>query len=196
MFFENTARFLQSGVDGPVPSVWYGTNALDGDAYPWLQAPVGSIYHYINGQNQKMYQKMTTTSGGHDSEWALLGGRGVLVDRVLYTDFTDGTAAVGTYTMSQALPAGAVVEHVLLQAVTGFTGNVSAVLTVGDGSTVDRYNTGTPSIFTTAAAIDMGAVSGTAFSATAITPKLTATVNSDWTAVAAGALPIKIFYMF
>ena len=194
MFFENTARFLQSGVDGPVPSVWYGPLALDGDAYPWLQAPVGSIYYYINGQNQKMYQKME--SAGRDSDWALVGGMGVIVERVLVSDFTDGGAAVGTYTSTQVIPAGAFVLRTVLTDVTGFTGDTSCALTVGDGTTADRYNTSTINIFATAVALDGGAVSGTAVHAAAKSPVLTATSGSDWGAVTAGALTLKIFYMF
>lgn len=194
MFFENTARFLQSGIDGPVPSVWYGPLALDGDAYPWLQAPLGSIYYYISGTNQKMYQKME--NAGRDSDWALVGGMGVIVERVLYSDFTDGGAAVGAYTSAQSIPAGAYVLRTVLTDVTGFTGNSSCVLTVGDGATADRYNTSTINIYTTVAALDGGAVSGTAVHTAAKSPVLTATSASDWTAVTAGALTLKIFYLF
>lgn len=194
MFFENTARFLQSGIDGPVPSVWYGPLALDGDAYPWLQAPLGSIYYYISGASQKMYQKVETA--GRDSDWALVGGMGVICERVTLADFTDGGGAAGTFTSTQVIPVGAFVHHVTLTDVTGFTGDTSCTVTVGDGTVANRYNTGTPSIFATAAFVDAGAVSGTAIHAAAKSPVITATSNSDWGAVTAGALTLKVFYIF
>ena len=77
----------------------------------------------------------------------------------------------------------------------GQTG-VVGTLTVGDGTTADRYNTSTINIFATAVALDGGAVSGTAVHAAAKSPVLTATSGSDWGAVTAGALTLKIFYMF
>lgn len=114
---------------------------------------------------------------------------------VSFDQFTDGGSTAGTLDLNVSIPAGAVFARTLVTAVTGFTGDTSATLVVGDGSDVDRYNTGTPSVFTTAAAgVDMGAPSGTLFHSAAITPKLTVTSNSDFTAVEAGALTITLFW--
>jgi len=111
---------------------------------------------------------------------------------ILYSDFTDGGAAAGTYTCLFTLPVGFFMERCWLTDVTGFTGDSTATITVGDGSTADRLNTGTPSVFTAASYIDLGAVSATPLVSTAFRPVITITEDSDWGDVTAGALTIKV----
>ena len=192
MHLEPEPRFWESGVNGPAPVLWYGANAVDGDAHPWVQAPRGSIY-CITGAQARYFVK--NENAGHDSDWCALGGMHTIVQRVTYSQFTDGGAAVGTLTLDGTIPAGAYVLRTVVVNVTGFAGDTSAALTVGDGTTADRYNTSTINVFADAAALDGGAVSGTAIHATAKTPKLTITSGSDWGAVTAGALTVKIFYL-
>lgn len=116
-------------------------------------------------------------------------------ETVTRASFTDGGSTAGTYALGISIPAGAVFARSLVTAVTGFTGDTSAVLTIGDGTDVDRYNTGTPSVFTTASAgIDAGAPSGTLFHSTAKTPTLTVTSNADFTSVSAGQLTVTLFW--
>jgi len=118
----------------------------------------------------------------------------IIQETVAFGDFTDGGAAVGTFELSTDIPVGAYVVQSSIDSVTGFTGDTSCTLTIGDGTDADRYNTGTPSIFTTASAVDAGAVSGTSFHSAAKTPTLTATSGSDWGAVTAGSVTVTIFY--
>ncbi|MBW8034708.1 MAG: hypothetical protein FVQ79_03395 [Planctomycetes bacterium] len=114
---------------------------------------------------------------------------------VAFGGFTDGGGAAGTLDLAVSIPAGAVFERVIITAITGFAGDSSAVLQVGDGTTVDRYNTGSPSIFATAAAgADLGAPSGTRHHSAAKTPRLTVTAGSDWGAVTAGAATVTLFW--
>lgn len=120
---------------------------------------------------------------------------GYIEEYVQRSQFTDGGAAAGTYQMKSALPIGAQVLASLLTQVTGFTGDTSAVLVIGDGTDVDRYNTGTPSVFTTANQIAMGAASGTAVHTAAVFPTLTVTSASDFTNVTAGAFKVRIVYL-
>jgi hypothetical protein len=68
------------------------------------------------------------------------------------TAFTDGGSTSGTLVLSHTIPAGAVYAQTLVTGLVGFAGDVSATATLGDGSDTDRYNTGTPNFFTTAAA--------------------------------------------
>lgn len=192
MHLEPEPRFWESGINGPAPVLWYGVNAVDGDAYPWAMAPRGSIY-CITGSQARYFVK--NENAGHDSDWCALGGIHTIVQRVLYSQFTDGGAAVGTLTLDGTIPIGAIVLKTAIVNVTGFTGDTSAALTVGDGTTVDRYNTSTIDVFTTVAALDGGAISGTAIHTAAKTPVLTITSASDWGAVVAGALTVKIFYL-
>jgi hypothetical protein len=112
---------------------------------------------------------------------------------ILFSDFTDGGAAVGTYTCKFELPVGFWIQTCMLTNVTGFTNDTSAVIQVGDGSDVDRLNTGTPSIFASLAIVDLGAPSGTKGIATAFKPKLTVTTNADFTSVNAGALTLNVW---
>lgn len=109
-----------------------------------------------------------------------------------YADFTDNEDATGTYTSKIVLPVGFLIERAWLTGVTGFTGSSTCTLTIGDGSDDDRLHAGTPSIFTTAATIDMGAPSGTQLVATAFSPVLIATEDSDWGDVTAGALTLHV----
>jgi len=84
-----------------------------------------------------------------------------------------------------------------LKDVTGITGDSTAVAIIGDGSTTNRFNTGTPSVFTTTSYVDMGAVSGTPLITTAVRPVITVTEDSEWGDVSAGALSIHIIgYMW
>lgn len=120
-----------------------------------------------------------------------------LTETVAYDDFTDGGSAAGTYAFTVGtIPAGATVLCSAITAITGFTGDTSAVITIGDGTDADRYNTGTPSVFATAAnGIATGAVSGTAYHAAEKTPTLTVTSNSDFTSVSAGSVTVEIYYL-
>jgi magnesium-transporting ATPase (P-type) len=91
----------------------------------------------------------------------------------------------------------AFVQRVTLVNVTGFAGDVSATIQVGDGTTVNRYNTGTPSVFATATAIDTGAVSGTAIHIIANTVRLTVTTSTDFTLAVTngtGQLTVRVYY--
>src|SRR3990167_7071574 len=114
---------------------------------------------------------------------------------VTRAQFTDGGATAGTFTLNHTIPAGARFAFALITSITGFIGDTSAVITIGDGTDVDRYNTGTPSVFTTAAAgVDMGAPSATAWHTAAIAPVITITSGADFTNVSAGSVLITLFY--
>lgn len=195
MRVHNYEQFPQHPIWGESPHVLWGLVAPDGDAEMWSDAPVGSLYAYKNSTTGavRWFQKFKADST--DNDWGAMGGLQVITETVLFSDFTDGGAAIGTYVLTEDIPVGAFSVRSLLVNVTGFTGDTSCTLQFGDGTDVDRYSTGTPSIFTTANAIDLGAVSGTAIHAAAITaPTLTATSGSDWGAVVAGSLTIKHFF--
>lgn len=119
-------------------------------------------------------------------------------ETISVADFTDGGGAVGTLDLKAIIPAGAVFARSLITNVVGWAGDTSAVLTLGDGTDVDRYNTGTPSIFATAVAgADAGAPSGTLFHADAKTVTATVTTNADFTACksnGSGRATITLFY--
>lgn len=113
---------------------------------------------------------------------------------VNYDDFTDGGATVGTLDLSDSIPIGAYFVRSFVVNVTGFAGDTSAALTIGDGTDADRYNTGAIDVFTTVDVLDCGNPAGTVYHATAKTPKLTITTAADFTSVTAGQLTVKLFY--
>jgi len=110
--------------------------------------------------------------------------------------FTDGGGTSGTYTFASQIPVNATVVNAAVKAITGFTGDTSAVLTIGDGTDVDRYNTGTVNVFATAAnGASCGDPSGVKYHDTAKAPVLTVTSATDFTLVTAGSVTVEIFYL-
>ena len=119
-----------------------------------------------------------------------------ITQTVLFSQFTDGAAAAGTFDLTEPIPVGAIVLQACLTNIVGFTGDTSAAITVGDGSDVDRYNTGTPSVFTSIAnGIALGVPSGVQYHAVQKTVVLTVTSNADFTSVSAGSVTIEIYYL-
>jgi hypothetical protein len=186
----NYPDIWESGVDGPAPAIWFGGETPDGSARPFSLVPVGSTY--ISPSETTQWVK--TTDRGAYSDWT--AAMGVVAQYVTVADFTDGGSTTGTLTLDGIIPEGALVHRVILSEVTGFTGNVSAVLMVGDGTDDDRYNAVADiDVFTTATALDGGAPQGTVIHAAQKQPVLTITASTDFTLVTAGAFFIKIFYM-
>jgi len=120
-----------------------------------------------------------------------------LTETVAFGDFTDGGATVGTFDLTVGtIPAGAYFLGASVTAVTGFAGDTSAALTIGDGTDVDRYNTSTVDVFTTAAnGVAAGAPSGVRYHDAAKTVKLTITTAADFTSVSAGSVTVELFYL-
>jgi len=111
--------------------------------------------------------------------------------------FTDNADATGTFATSISIPEGAVVAQSFIDQVVGFAGDTSAVVTIGDGTDVDRYNTGTPSVFATADHVSAGAVSGTAYHSAAKTVTLIVTGASDFGLIVTdgnGSLRVTVAY--
>jgi hypothetical protein len=114
-------------------------------------------------------------------------------ETVALADFTDGGGTSGTYTCTFELPAGFWINRAILTDVTGFAGDTSAVTIIGDGTDTDRLNTGTPSVFTTATIIDLGAPSGVLPVTTAFKPVITITSAADFGDVTAGKLTLQVW---
>jgi hypothetical protein len=187
----NYPDLWESAIDGSAPTIWFGNEVPDGDAKPFTLAPVGSTY-IQNETTPTHYVK--TTDAGRDSDWSTV--MGVLAQRVVIGDFTDGGGVTGTLVLDGVIPVGALVTRVVVSDVTGFTGDTSAVLMVGDGTDDDRYNAAADiDVFTTVAALDGGIPQGTQVHTTAKSVTLTVTSAANFTAVAAGAMTVKVFYV-
>jgi hypothetical protein len=120
-----------------------------------------------------------------------------LTQTVGFAAFTDGLGTSGTFDLTVGtIPAGAYFLASSVTAVTGFAGDTSAVMTIGDGTTADRYNTGTINVFATAAnGIAAGVPSGVRYHDTAKTVKLTVTSAADFTNVSAGSVTVELYYL-
>lgn len=119
----------------------------------------------------------------------------VITQTILVSEFTDGGGASGTKTLTIQIPAGAVFQYSRALVNVACSGDTTAVLTIGDGSDVDRYNTGTPSVFTTGQK-EMGAPSGTRDHAAAQTVTLTLTGGSDFGLVnVLGSITVSLYYL-
>ena len=117
---------------------------------------------------------------------------------VSFDEFTDGGAALGTFLITEGtIPAGATFLNMQVESVVGFAGNVSAVMTAGNAAgDVDRYNTSTINVFSTAASgVSAGAPSGTTYHAAEGEITLFVTSSSDFTAVNAGEVTVTFYYL-
>lgn len=104
--------------------------------------------------------------------------------------------SIGTFQLEHTIPAGAFIVGCRVHVVSGFTGDTTAVLAIGDGTDADRFMTGAPDVFTAAqAGIELGAVSGAPFLTAAVRPTITIQPGSDWASVAAGRLIVEIDYI-
>lgn len=194
MVIPEIATGRESGTLGALPRMWVGPDAVDGDAGAWIVAPVGSIYVQKDVTNALAQTWQKVKDNANDNDWLPVGNVGVITETVARSAFTDGGSTSGTYALKTQVPAGAFVTRCFLVDVTGFTGDTSAVIIVGDGTDTDRYMTGTPSVFSTVAALDLGVVSGTAIHTAAKTVTITVTSGSDFTLVTAGSLTIRLYY--
>lgn len=121
-----------------------------------------------------------------------------LTEVVTAASLTAAGAAVGTKVLTGSIPKGAWIIGADVTVQAGFAGDVSATITIGDGSDDDRYNTGTPSVFATAAdGIAIGIPSGAVNVLAANSPTVTITSAADITPVLAGggSLTIRIYYI-
>ncbi len=120
-----------------------------------------------------------------------------LTQTVGFAEFTDGLGAAGTFALTVGtIPVGATFLAAAVTAITGFAGDTTAVMTIGDGTDVDRYNAGTIDVFSTAAAgIDAGVPSGLRYHPVAATVTLTVTGGADFTSISAGSVTVELTYL-
>jgi hypothetical protein len=121
-------------------------------------------------------------------------------ETILVSEFTDGGATAGTKTLASVLPKGALVLGGKIIVNAGFAGDTNAVAVIGDGSTADRFNTGTPNVFATAAGgVDIGVPSGVRFlEAECATVKVTVTTGADFTSCKSngtGSMTVELYYL-
>jgi hypothetical protein len=147
---------------------------------------------YLNSKIEALARQVNAAP--EQLEGLALGLHGIAQATVKFSDLACSTVT-GTYTFDadNHIPEGAIALQTHLDITEAFAGDTTAVGTLGDGSDVDRYNTGTPS-FATAGRISAGAVSGTAYHSAGIAPKLTVTTATDASKLTAGSVTVTILY--
>jgi len=123
-------------------------------------------------------------------------GANMFEETIAFGDMTDVTTT-GTYVITTgSMAIGDTLTRVVATAVTGFAGDTSAVITIGDGSDTDRYMTGTPDVFSDLLdGLDLGIPSGVGYHAAAKSITVTVTTNADFSNVSAGSLTLKFYYL-
>lgn len=192
MRISNDLVFNPHPIFGSQPELFHGDSRPD-TATTFTNKGRGSIYIANLTANQlETYRKVKSDNRADD--WIF---EGHILQRVTAAEMTDGGGATGTKVLNATIPAGSIYVKTLLTTLTDFVGSAAVTWTLGDGSDVDRYNTGTPSLATTAVAQDGGAVSGTAVHVAAIsTITLTVTDDSDFGDIIAGggAVTVSMWY--
>lgn len=122
----------------------------------------------------------------------------VLTEEVTAVGMTDVDATHGTKVLSGSIPKGAVILGTKVLISTAFAGDTTALFTIGDGSDVDRYMTGTPDAFGAAPdGLEMGVPSGALLLTAANNPKIEITTTADATNMISGGgvAEVNVFYI-
>ena len=98
-FASNEDPILGNG-----PIFYWGNTAPDGDAAPWAQSQIGSEHTQV-GTTGTVRKWMKVKNDGADDDWRTTSG--VIRQKVLYSQFTDGGSTVGTKTLTEQIPVGA-----------------------------------------------------------------------------------------
>lgn len=188
MFLRSSLR--QHPIYGPSPQLLVGETAPEGAKPLWARAGIGTRYVRRSGAQTETYLKVSNK--GRDSDWLLV--EGVIAERLRKADFS-ASGNTGTYTFAEQIPVNATVLYAQVLDVTAFSGDSTATVQIGDTSTMPRYSTGTPSVFTDAAYVDVGAVSGTAYHSAAAQPRVRVTTTASFASVVStAALSVRIVY--
>lgn len=189
--YHTEPAWTEHSILGKIPGEFYNTATPDGDAARWLRAPIGTTqWKKVGAQQVEEYVKVK--NDGANDDWVL--ARGIISQAVDIGDFTDGGSTTGTLALTASIPIGAYVLRSFLVNNTAAATVSTLTIQIGDGTDVDRYSTGTPSVAGAASIISMGAVSGVAVHTAAKTPTLTLTEDSDFGDVTAWTATVVIEY--
>lgn len=72
MRVTNTRQYMPHAIDGDQPEILWGTTAPDGDAWPQVDAPLGSVYFRKAASNARIYLKVAVA--GADADWVPVAG--------------------------------------------------------------------------------------------------------------------------
>lgn len=189
MRVTNHAAYYESAITGAAPAIKEGTDAPDTGTF-FTAEPIGTVYLRKVTGGAERYTKVK--DDGTANDWI---GIGWIADTFTYDEMTDGGSTAGTFVMTGDIPAGSLFLRSYVVDVTGFAGDSSATIQVGDGSDVDRYSVGTPSVFANVGIVVTNPASGVEEHTSAVTsPTVTITSGTDFGAVSAGQATVILEY--
>jgi hypothetical protein len=113
-----------------------------------------------------------------------------------FGDMTDNTDATGYIDIVTQIPAGALVLGWKVVTTTGFTGDTTAVVSVGKSGALTCFSTTTNGSVAAAGTVGSASVLATSFCAAATTVRVTITGGADFTSISAGAATVTVFYAY
>ncbi len=123
--------------------------------------------------------------------------RALTSQTLAYGDFTDNEDATGYVDFDSDLPAGAIPLGWKAVVGTGFTGDTTAVISVGIAGNLDAFSADTAQSVLAAATVGSSALAAEAcagIGATA-TPRVTVTGASDFSSISAGSMTVTLYYI-
>lgn len=114
---------------------------------------------------------------------------------ILYSDFTDNANTTGSFTMTPTLPEGAFGLATKVTVETGFTGDSSAIMTVGKTDGEDEFSDETSINIFTADVVGDSFEDPCEYLAADTTVYLKVTSGSLFANVSAGKIIVELFYI-
>lgn len=120
-----------------------------------------------------------------------------LSQSVAFGDFTDNGDATGYVDLTATLPAGALVLGWKCVVSTGFTGDTTAVVSVGIAGDLDRFSADTAQSVLAAATVGSLALAADAADGinAAVTVRVTVTGGADFGSISAGVMVVNVYYV-
>lgn len=178
MYINNHPGYYEPALSSNVPQLSEGED-IPSSASFFTSQGVGSQYFRNVTGGFEVWTKFK--NDGNATDWL---GRGAIAQTFGVADMTDGGSTVGTIVLDGSIPDKSFVVRSHVVNVTGFAGDSSATIQIGDGSDADRYSTGTPSVFSSVDMVAIGVPSGTEEHTAAVaTVTVTITSGSDFSDV-------------
>ena len=100
--YELPVGVAEDGILGSSPRIFWDTVAPDGDAYPWNEAAIGSVYARSMANSVRLYVK--TAANDADADWVPLahGAQASSITDLTITTDLDGVDTGTDMTATQA----------------------------------------------------------------------------------------------
>ncbi len=141
----------------------------------------------------------TSVTGALAATGAVTGNGGlglaVISQAVAFGDFTDNEDATAYIDLTTKLPAGAIVLGWECVVATGFTGSATCTVQVGVAGALDKFSVVTDLSIFAAGTVGATVKAGNVYCAAETTVRVTATEDSDWGDITAGAMTVNVWYI-